>query len=178
MNQVASNQRQIVADKVLLLASFFGPLAGGLVVAAFLLLNVLWGNSEGVTKSEGAPDFIQLLSEMGFVFLTGYLVGLMPAVLAGYLMRNYIRRSGTRPWLAGVMIGALTPPVCLLPFQILAVKQNGLLAWLPGPLTLSAVAAALGLGAALITELFGWWLLGKQFLAKGVIADHEAAVVN
>lgn len=168
MNDAASKPRWQLPLKVAALVTIIGPAAGSLILAVFAFIGEV---SE--TLSQGGGHLIDMIIGIPWFFMAGYLFGAVPAFVAGVLLALYMYFTGRAPWIAGLVLGALAPPLIFGVAGAARVPATSMdWDWLRSTAGFVAFTGGLGFGAALLTAL------AIKFLLRRSIAGQLAQPPN
>ncbi len=136
--------------KVGLLTTLIGPAAG---LFALFMIPVFNGTASTTYSGDVLFSFVPML---GFA----YLFGLLPALVAGIVWGSYVASGAQRPWLAGMILGTLAPPLLMLLISLKFTRDDV-------SAKTVAITAAIGFGAAVLTELPIFLILRRSFVKAG-----------
>ena len=165
-------RREYLASRTGRLVTLIGPAAGALgafVFMAFFAIAERLLTAPSAAIAADPSDEFSIFKALGLVVVVAltvliyaYVIGIVPAILAGLLMAAQVRRDGLPRWKYGLVVGTLVPVVCVIIVELVASKFDLKAAnEHDGVLGLSAVAAILGFGAAAITGALVQWRLRR-----------------
>jgi hypothetical protein len=142
-----------------LLTTLIGPAAG---LFALFMIPLFEGTASSTYLSDFLFSFVPML---GFAYLFGFL----PALAAGIVWGSYISSGAGRQWLVGLLIGALAPPLCGLAWGLYQFGLGKTVEFGSGLFG----SAAVGLSAAVLTELPIYLILRRSFANAGVSGRQD-----
>lgn len=164
MTDTAPKPRWLLPLKVAALVTVIGPAAGSLILAAFAFIGAVVA-----ALSQGDDHVADMILGVPWFFMAGYMFGIVPAFLAGVALAVYMHFTGRPPWIAGLVLGTLAPPVIFGAMGASGLSQTPMdWEWLRNFGTFAAFTGGLGFGAALLTSL------AIRLLLRHEIAAHFA----